>query len=116
MEASAAGTELIVPAPALLEAYAVMTRLPSPHRLSPADALAALSGSLEGRASIVGLGGSETWTLLRSLAAEEIAGGHAYDAAILACAAKGGATRLLTLDARDFTRLDARGIAIVVVP
>ncbi len=27
-----------MPAPALVEAYAVLTRLPSPHRLSPADA------------------------------------------------------------------------------
>lgn len=31
---------LFVAAPALVEAYAVLTRLPPPYRLSPADALA----------------------------------------------------------------------------
>jgi hypothetical protein len=36
---------MIVAAPALVEAYAVLTRLPSPHRLSAADALAVLEAN-----------------------------------------------------------------------
>jgi predicted nucleic acid-binding protein len=110
----AAGRGLVVPIPALVEAYAVMTRLPSPHRVAPERVLELLSGSLEGRASVVGLTGAETWNLLRSLAAEGVAGGRDYDAGILACAVKAGARRLLTLDAGDFGRLDARGVEIVV--
>src|SRR5439155_4456381 len=35
----AAGEPMIVAAPALVESYAVLTRLPPPHRLRPADAL-----------------------------------------------------------------------------
>jgi predicted nucleic acid-binding protein len=105
--------KLIVPAPALVEAYSVMTRLPSPHRLSPKDARAILSRSFEKKASIVGLTGSETWRLIRDTAASGVAGGRTYDATILACARKAGADRLLTLDLRDFRRLEVDDIELL---
>jgi predicted nucleic acid-binding protein len=105
---------LVVPAPALVEAYAVMTRLPAPHRLAPADAIALLSGSFEGRSTVVSLSGTETWRFLHAAADHEIAGGRGYDALILQCARKARATTLLTLDRRDFSRLDPGGIRIVV--
>ena len=105
---------LVVPAPALLEAYAVMTRLPAPHRISPADALELVSGSFERRATLVALTESQTWRFLQDAAASGIAGGRAYDGQILRCARKAGATRLLTLDRRDFARLDPGAIEIVV--
>ena len=38
----AARAKMIVAAPALIEAYAVLTRLPPPHRLSPPTALTLL--------------------------------------------------------------------------
>jgi predicted nucleic acid-binding protein len=37
---------LATAAHALAEAYAVLTRLPAPHRLAPADALALLEGNV----------------------------------------------------------------------
>lgn len=33
------GEKMLVAGPALVESYAVLTRLPPPHRLSPVDAL-----------------------------------------------------------------------------
>jgi len=48
----AAGQQPATAAHALLEAYAVLTRLPAPHRLSPADALALLDGNFLDRAHI----------------------------------------------------------------
>jgi hypothetical protein len=36
---TSARAKIIVAAPALVEAYAVLTRLPSPHRLSPQTSL-----------------------------------------------------------------------------
>lgn len=105
---------LVIAVPALVEAFAVMTRLPAPHRLAPERAGELLLGSLENRCTIVGLSGPEIWKFLRSLVAERVSGGRTYDAAILACAVKARAKRLLTLDAGDFTRLEARGIQIVV--
>jgi len=104
----------VVPAPALVEAYAVMTRLPAPHRLAPADAIELLSGSFEGRSTVVSLSGTETWRFLRDAAGHGIAGGRSYDALILRCARKARTTTLLTLDRKDFSRLDPGGIRIVV--
>ena len=110
----ARGARLIVPAPALVEAYAVMTRLPAPHRLSPANAIDILAGSFEKAADVVSLGGADTWRFLHEAARQGLAGGRAYDALILRCALDAGATRLLTLDRRDFERLDLAGIELIV--
>lgn len=108
------GSRLVVPAPALVEAYSVMTRLPASHRLAPADALDLLAGSFEHKAAVVSLGEAETWRFLHDSASQGLAGGRAYDALILRCAIRGGATRLLTLDRRDFERLDLAGVDLVV--
>lgn len=105
---------LLIPVPALVEAYAVMTRLPAPHRLAPGDAHELLSASFDGRARVVGLDASPTWPFLRSTAETGIAGGRTYDALILACLRMANANRLLTLDERDFTALGPEGIEIVV--
>jgi hypothetical protein len=42
---SAASEELVMAAPALLETYAVLTRLPPPYRPRPGDALVVMEGS-----------------------------------------------------------------------
>ena len=105
---------LMLPAPALTEAYSVMTRLPAPHRLAPADARQLLSGSFERRARVVALTEKEAWHFLQETARQVVTGGATYDALILACARKARASRLLTLDRRDFLRLEAGGIEIVV--
>jgi len=105
---------LLVPAPALVEAYAVMTRLPAPHRVAPADALDLLAGSFQRRADVVALGDAETWQFLHETGGRGVAGGRTYDALIVRCAVKGGAVRLLTLDRRDFERLDLAGIELIV--
>jgi predicted nucleic acid-binding protein len=110
----AGAAELVLPAPALIEAYSVMTRLPAPHRLAPADALELLSGSFEGRAKVVGLGEKESWRFLHRSAKGPVSGGATYDALILACAHKARAARLLTLDRRGFARIGAGEIEIVV--
>lgn len=108
------GDRLILPAPALVESYAVMTRLPAPHRIAPADALQLLCGSFERRSTVVGLTESQTWRFLHEAALQGVTGGRAYDALIMSCARKAGATRLITLDRHDFERLDAGDIEIVV--
>ena len=92
----------VLPLPALVEAYAVMTRLPAPHRLRPGDAAEILRSSLRGRARVVTLDEAGAWLLIASLADSGIAGGRAYDALIAACARAAPAGRLITLDERDF--------------
>ena len=106
-------SKVLLPLHSLVEAYAVMTRLPPPHRLSPKDALAILEGSFGKRSILVGLDGEEGWDLIRELGERSIAGGTTYDGLIAACARKGGARRLLTFNRRHFERLESEELEIL---
>lgn len=106
--------EIILPAHALVEAYSVMTRLPSPHRLSAKDALDVLDGSLKQRTTVVGLDGKEGWELIGDLSRRQIAGATSYDGVIVACALKGGARRILTFNRAHFERVGGEALEIVV--
>ena len=105
---------LIVAAPALVEAYAVLTRLPPPHRLNPDDALALLNANFLEAGRVLTLDGRAYGALLRSAPGKSIVGGRVYDAVILECAIKGAATALLTFNERDFAPLAPPSIEIVV--
>jgi predicted nucleic acid-binding protein len=96
------GAVMVLAAPALVEAYAVLTRLPAPHRLAPADALALLQANFREHASTVVLAARDYWSLLEAAPAGGVYGGHSYDAVIAACARKAGAREILTLNTRHF--------------
>lgn len=112
LERGLAAERIVLPAPVLLEAYAVMTRLPSPHRLLPTDAAALLRDTFAGVATAA-LDAPDVWALLAELEANGIAGGRSTDAHILAAARKAGAGKLLTFNERDFLALGERSIEIV---
>jgi len=112
LDRSLTAERLVLPAPTLIEAYAVMTRLPSPHRLSPADAAALLRDTFTGVLTVA-LDGNEVWQLVDELDRTRVAGGRSYDRHILACARKAGARRLLALNERDFLALGDSAIEIV---
>lgn len=105
LEAALEDGTLVLPVPTLVESYAVMTRLPAPHRLSPADAQSLLRANFGDRPTIDGLTGTECWAMLDDLAVDGVAGGRTYDAQILAVALKRKAVVLLTLNPSDFTPL-----------
>lgn len=105
---------LATAAHALAEAYAVLTRLPAPHRLAPADALALLEGNFIEGARVVALDAGGYLALLRRAGKESISGGRTYDAIIGECARKAKAAVLLTFNAGHFTSLEAAGIRVVV--
>lgn len=105
---------LIIPAPALAETYAVLTRLPPPHRLSAPDAWYFVHTNFAGAGKIVALSGPEYVTLLQRASDRGIAGGRVYDAVIAACAHKGHASSLLTFNDTHFLGLAEPGIEIVV--
>ncbi len=112
--AGSADNEIVLPLPVLIESYSVMTRLPAPHRLRPADAFSILVDSFRKRAELTALSGDESWPLLQSLSADDIGGGRTYDAHILACARKAAANRLLTFNRRHFETLIDDDIELVV--
>lgn len=96
------GDSMAVPAPALVEAYSVLTRLPAPHRLSPSDAWALIAGNFVEPAAIVALTAGDYAELLKQLATQSVAGGRTYDAVIGECARRAKAETLLTLNRRHF--------------
>lgn len=102
---------LVVPVHVLVESYAVLTRLPPPHRLSPSDAMSLLEANFR-ESKLASLASRSVWPLLARLAETGIAGGTTYDAMILEAARGAGAGGMMTLNGRDFERFDA-GIEVL---
>jgi predicted nucleic acid-binding protein len=94
----------MVPAPALIETYAVLTRLPPPYRLRPADALALMEQNWS-LAEVAALGAAEIWPLLRGLPETGISGGSTYEAGVAACARRAGVDVILTWNVKHFARV-----------
>lgn len=110
----AAGHELVSAAPALVEAYSVLTRLPTPHRLAAPDAVTLLDTNFIVRRRVVTLGAEDYVSLLRGAPAEGVSGGRTYDAVIAACATKARAQELLTLNEEDFLAWHGREFRVFV--
>ena len=104
----------VVPLPALVEAFAVMTRLPAPFRISAHVAHRLLNTTFRARARVVALTATDAWTLLDEVAAQQLAGGATYDAHIVACARRAGAASLVTFNRRHFERLPLGDVQLVV--
>jgi predicted nucleic acid-binding protein len=105
---------MLVAGPALVEAYAVLTRLPPPHRLSASDAVALLDANFIALGRVVALDAVGYRTLIRQASGDGITGGRTYDAVIAACALRGKAASLLTLNEQHFLSFVAAGLHIVV--
>ncbi len=108
-----AGEALVLAGHALAETYAVLTRLPPPHRLAPADAGALIEHNFVRSARLIALTGSAYATLVRRLSREGVGGGSVYDAIIADSARRGRAGALLTFNPRHFDPAPP-GLAIVV--
>src|SRR5574337_794334 len=73
MEHRLAGREsLVLAIPALMETYAVLTRLPPPHQLSPRDAIALIETSFLTGGILAGLDNKAFRPLLRAAADQDI--------------------------------------------
>jgi predicted nucleic acid-binding protein len=103
---------LVIATPALIETYAVLTRLPPPHRLSPRDAIALIEASFLMEGTLAGLDNKAFQTVLREAADRDIAGGRTYDWIIATCARNARVNTLLTFNKRDFLSFHLNGIEI----
>ena len=86
---------MFVAGPALVEAYAVLTRLPPPHRLSAEDALRLVDVGFGEPGRILALDGRAYRALLRRAADGGISGGR-------------------VLKEEDFASFAARGLNLVI--
>ena len=108
------GERLVVATAALVETYSVLTRLPSPHRLSAADALALVEANFMTHVKLVALPARSYASLLRNAPRLGITGGRTYDAVIAQCALQAGAQTLLTLNPAHFREWGNERLKIVV--
>ncbi len=99
------GEELFLAAHSLAETYAVLTRLPSPHRLRAADAISLIEANW-GQTRIVHLTGRETWRVIKEAERRGLVGGQTYDVLIAMAALKGGALTLVTWNLRNFASFE----------
>ncbi len=109
------GERMTIAAHAIAETYAVLTRLPAPHRLAPSDAWTLVRANFVDHASLVTLDGAAHVAVLEGLAGEGVGGGRTYDALIAACASASRAKALLTFNRRHFDP-PPRGVMIVEPP
>ena len=105
--------KMIVAAPALVEAYAVLTRLPPPHRISPEAALTLLDNNFVKSVTVIALTAKAYEALLRLAPEKGVAGGRTYDAVIGTCAERDKASTVLTFNAGDFATL-GKDFAVVI--
>jgi predicted nucleic acid-binding protein len=100
--------KMIVAAPALVEAYAVLTRLPPPHRISPEAALTLVDNNFVKSVTVIALTAKTYEALLRLAPEKGVAGGRTYDAVIGTCAERGKASTVLTFNAGGFAAPSAK--------
>ena len=109
------GEAMVIAGPALVESYAVLTRLPPPYRLSAGDALRVLELSFMNVSTELAVLSEEGYRdLLLEGPRRDITGGRMYDAVILACCVAAQVDVLLTFNERDFGRLAPERLALVV--
>jgi len=106
------GERMAIAAHAIAETYAVLTRLPPPHRLAPADAWTLVRTNFVDNAALVTLDAPAYVAVLEQLAGAGIGGGRAYDGLIAACAGASRARALLTFNSRHFDP-PPRGVTVV---
>jgi|SRR5579862_1367282 len=110
----ARGRALVAAAHAIVEAYAVLTRLPAPHRLSPEDAWALVKTNFVDQKSFAVLPPEAHVSMLARLARGGVGGGRTYDALIAATVGHARVDELLTLNPRHFDAI-ADDVKIVAV-
>ena len=108
------GDTMLIVGHAVVETYSVLTRLPPPSHVAPADAHRAIERAFLAHGTVVTLDAAEYHALLREFVSRGVMGGQVYDAAIVACARARGADALLTFNERHFRRFEGNGLTIVV--
>jgi predicted nucleic acid-binding protein len=108
----AEGRTLALAAHSLVEAYSVLTRLPSPHRMAPEAAFGLLEQNFRQDTETAQLDALEVWTLLSDARSIGVAGGRTYDALIAASARKLASPLLLTWNLKHLAPFEDAGLSI----
>ncbi len=105
---------MVVAAPTLVETYAVLTRLPSPHRLSSHDARNLIEANFLNEYTCIALNEKDYRRLVLEAPGQDVSGGRTYDWVIALCAQKAKVSALVTFNVRDFTLFSLKDVKIYV--
>jgi predicted nucleic acid-binding protein len=103
--------EGVVAAHSLAEAYAILTRLPSPFRHSPEEALLSIEENILKHFTTSSLSGADYASLIRDVASRGVQGGTIYDAVLLKSAVKASVTRIFTLNIKHFRAIAPQDVS-----
>jgi predicted nucleic acid-binding protein len=106
--------QLVLAAHSLAETYAVLTRLPAPHRLRSVDAIALIERNWRDT-PIMHLTGLEMWNALHEAQRRTMIGGQMYDVLIAVAALKAEASTIITWNVRHYEAF-APSIAVQAPP
>jgi predicted nucleic acid-binding protein len=98
--------ETIVSAHSLLEVYSVLTTAPFKPTISANLAKRLIDHNIKRIAKIESLTPNEYISLIDSLSSRDLKGGVVYDALIFECAKKHKVDKIITLNPKDFMRID----------
>ncbi|MDQ3282393.1 MAG: PIN domain-containing protein [Acidobacteriota bacterium] len=112
LETALARKTLVIPAPALVESYSMLTLLPAQHRLAHADAFHLLRSSFA-TAKVAGPRTRDAWSMLRKWSVAPIGGNDVGDALVIEVARDAGAKTLLTFRREELERFAGQGIELV---
>lgn len=106
----------LVAAHSLAEVYAVLTTLPVNPPISPANAMQLIQHNLINTFEIIVLSAQDYSNLLESLSSLGIIGGATYDALILRAAENANVDQVVTLNEKDFRRVNPKLADRIVSP
>lgn len=104
----------VVSGHSLAEMYAVLTRLPTPFRHTPEQALLSIEENVIPHFELCSLSGRDYATLVREAALIGIQGGTVYDAVLLKCAAKAGVERIYTFNVQHFQAAAPKNLSSII--
>ena len=96
----------LVAAHSLAELYAVLTTLPIQPRISPTVAWQLIDHNVLNVLEIISLSHDDYFAAIKRLSDLGIAGGATYDALILQAALRANADQIVTLNEKDFRRVN----------
>lgn len=99
----------------LAETYNVLSGMPQPLRLPPMAAVRIVD-QMRARVRLISLTEAEYASTIERIAGLGLSGGMVYDALLMRCAKKAGATKIYSWNARHFKLADPELAAIVYFP
>lgn len=108
--------DAIISAHSLAEVYSVLTRIPPPQRLSSKVAWSLIQQDILAITEVVALTSQEYQVFIERLALAQVTGGAVYDAVIADVALKSTVDHIITLNPRDFRRVNPLLTATIIVP